>query len=275
MGLESVTTIYDLNTANPTGSDSRTQGDDHIRNLKTGITNTFLTGTDASKPAAGTLGRIYFASDVSKAYFDDGSAWIELTSQTESAAGDCRWTLRASEATGWLFLNGRTIGHAGSGADLTGTTYQNLYNVLKACDPNAGTETWGVNLVTMPDMAQRIIAGYDSGDAEYDKNGETGGAETVTLATANLPGHTHGVGTLAAASDGAHTHSHAAFTTSDAAGGGAYFAAGANQNNPGDPATSSAGAHTHTLSGSTASAGSGTAFDVRNKFIVMRMEVKY
>lgn len=37
MALESVTHISDLDAANPTSSDSRTQGDDHIRNIKTAL----------------------------------------------------------------------------------------------------------------------------------------------------------------------------------------------------------------------------------------------
>lgn len=41
MGLESVTYINDLVTSNPSGSDPRNQGDDHIRNIKSAIKSTF------------------------------------------------------------------------------------------------------------------------------------------------------------------------------------------------------------------------------------------
>jgi len=37
MGLETVTNISDLNAANPTGSDSPSDGDNHIRNIKTAL----------------------------------------------------------------------------------------------------------------------------------------------------------------------------------------------------------------------------------------------
>ncbi|MBO3801758.1 MAG: hypothetical protein JTT12_05520 [Candidatus Brockarchaeota archaeon] len=35
-------------------------------------------GTDASKPAAGSTGRLYFATDTSILYYDNGSAWVEM-----------------------------------------------------------------------------------------------------------------------------------------------------------------------------------------------------
>ena len=43
MGLESVTYVQDLTTSNPTASDLRAQGDDHIRAIKTALRNTFPT----------------------------------------------------------------------------------------------------------------------------------------------------------------------------------------------------------------------------------------
>lgn len=63
MGLESVTYVGDLNTANPTGTDPKNQGDDHIRNLKTALRNSFagfagaivVTGTDGGAVNAYTL----------------------------------------------------------------------------------------------------------------------------------------------------------------------------------------------------------------------------
>lgn len=41
MGLETGTYISDLNTANPTGADAKSQGDDHLRLLKSTIKTTF------------------------------------------------------------------------------------------------------------------------------------------------------------------------------------------------------------------------------------------
>jgi hypothetical protein len=41
MTVESVTYISDLNASNPAAGDAKSEGDDHIRNIKTGIKNTF------------------------------------------------------------------------------------------------------------------------------------------------------------------------------------------------------------------------------------------
>lgn len=79
-----------------------------------------------------------------------------------------------------------------------------------------------------PDLRDRFIVGAGNTYAVD----ATGGSNTVTLAEANLPGHTHSVsGTTA--SDGAHTH-----------------------NVSGN--TSTTGAHTHTLSGNTSNSGNHT-----------------
>ena len=41
--------------------------------------------------------------------------------------GDIKWSLSATEESGYIWLNGRTLGSAGSAATLKGTTYQPLY----------------------------------------------------------------------------------------------------------------------------------------------------
>ena len=45
MALETATGIYDLNSANPTGTDQKAQGDDHIRLIKSTLLNTFANVT--------------------------------------------------------------------------------------------------------------------------------------------------------------------------------------------------------------------------------------
>lgn len=80
MGLESASTIYDLNAANPPGTDGRPEGDNHIRLVKGAIQGTFLKGTEAALPAAGTVGRRYIATDTKKYYYDTGAAWVEIGS---------------------------------------------------------------------------------------------------------------------------------------------------------------------------------------------------
>lgn len=135
------------------------------------------------------------------------------------------------------------------------------------------------------------------GGASY--NSAAGGNDSITLAEANLPSHTHGSGTLSAdsagshyhsvdppskttSSAGSHTHSYNDYYTHDhgklTANGswGSHWATGGNHGrttgsagshthtvNIGAFNSASAGAHTHTISGSTGATGSGTAFDNR------------
>lgn len=46
--------------------------------------------------------------------------------------------------------------------------------------------------------AGRMIVGFDSGDTNFDTAGETGGANTVTLTTTEMPAHTHTVASVTA-----------------------------------------------------------------------------
>lgn len=57
MPIEPVTHIADLDPANPDGAQAKSQGDDHIRNLKTALKNS-LPGFDGAVIAAGTNGGV-------------------------------------------------------------------------------------------------------------------------------------------------------------------------------------------------------------------------
>lgn len=88
MGLESpVNTIQDLNSANPLGTDLRSQGDDHLRLIKAALKATWLTGVVGSRPSAGTAHRWYFATDTDQLFYDNGTSWLELSFSTWSQVG--------------------------------------------------------------------------------------------------------------------------------------------------------------------------------------------
>lgn len=101
--------------------------------------------------------------------------------------------------------------------------------------------------------------------------GSTGGAATKTLATDELPSHSHSF-SATSSSDGAHKH---------AVGVDAVSSAGSGKfgiNSPGDAdgdagsltnGTWSAGAHTHTVSGTSGTAGSGTAFSILPPYVAV------
>lgn len=79
--------------------------------------------------------------------------------------------------TGWAVMDGSTI----TGGQ---TLYPSLWAVLPAVFKS------GANIV-LPDTRGRVSVGRDSADAQFDNVGDTGGAKTVTLTTAQMPVHTH------------------------------------------------------------------------------------
>lgn len=130
------------------------------------------------------------------------------------------------------------------------------------CDGNNGT----------PDLRNRFIVGAGS---TY-QPGNTGGSDSVTLTTEQMPSHTHGH-SLSAASNGSHSHSHS-FSISlsnlscSSAGEhthnihmGRNASASAKYPQPAtgasstDSRTESSGSHTHTISGSGTLSGSITS----------------
>lgn len=97
----------------------------------------------------------------------------------------------ASVPTGWLLANGQEIAIA---------DYSNLYDILT----NTGTVfPYGANTngsggagsthFRLPNMKGRVPVGIDNSQLEFDSMGETGGAKTHTLTTAQIPAHSHTV----------------------------------------------------------------------------------
>lgn len=169
--------------------------------------------------------------------------------------------------TSWLLEYGQAVSR---------TTYATLFARI-GTTYGAGDSSTTFNL---PDCRGRVTAGKDdmggssanrltnqSGGLNGDTLGATGGSETHTLTSAQLPAHTHAAGTLATASDGAHTHTYVGF---GAAGFGVNAATGATSGTQAN--TGSSGAHTHTISGSTGSVGDGTAHNnVQPTIIKLKM----
>ncbi len=200
-------------------------------------------------------------------------ALLALAASGGGRTGDVKMALRATADTGWLLLNGDTIGNAASGADHAGDDYEDLFVALwtDLADGQApvsggrgasAAADWAANkTLTLGDYTNRLPVG--AGD-DY-ALGETGGS-----ADAIVVSHTHTAGTLAADSNGAHTHS--IQRGPSATGALASFVSGTDAEAFGN--TDSQGAHTHTVSGSTASAGSSGTGANMPPFFAVRWQVK-
>jgi len=91
----------------------------------------------------------------------------------------------ATAPTDWLLCDGSAVSR---------TTYATLFGVIST---TYGTGD-GSTTFNLPNLKGRIPVGRDSAQTEFDVLGETGGAKTHTLVTAEMPSHTH--------TQNAHTH---------------------------------------------------------------------
>lgn len=156
------------------------------------------------------------------------------------------------------------------------------------CNGQVVTRTDGGGTITTPDLRDRFIVG--SGTTYT--IGNTGGANTVSLTTGQLPSHTHSLnlsGTIGAA--GAHSHSvndpgHSHPYTWKTTGGGDNSGGDVNQINNGTFWTGAAatgisinavGDHTHslTLSGSANATGSGDAHENRPPYYALAFIMRH
>lgn len=232
-----------------------------VGNLTGNVTGN-ITGTTTGNHV-GTLsvtgGSITGITDLSIA--DGGTG----ASTAPAAVANLGFTQTAAQISNYLVPQGGIIMWSGSVAAVpTGWAL---------CDGSNGT----------PDLRGRFIIGAGGAYAVA----ATGGAETVTLAEANLPAHTHGFGTLAVASGGSHTHTLASasaasggnsfsinsrrqdgtnsifsgasgITLTESGAGGSFTRVGSGGGTSAADNISYTGTHTHTLSGTTDSGGAHT-----------------
>lgn len=94
--------------------------------------------------------------------------------------------------TNWLICDGSAISRSSYSAlfAIIGTTY------------GAGNGTTTFNI---PNLKGKIPVGLNSSETEFDTLGETGGAKTHTLSTAEMPSHSH---TGSTSADGNHAHNY-------------------------------------------------------------------
>lgn len=149
-----------------------------------------------------------------------------------------------------------------NGQALSRSVYSDLFSIL-GTTYGAGDGSTTFNL---PNTKGRDVKGYDPNDTQFSTIGQTGGAKTASLSSANNGPHTH---TGTTSSNGNHSHSTNARWWQDAGGSGNYnMTSGGNGYARGLQAVTvnAAGAHTHGFT--TASSGTGTPFSVLDPYIV-------
>lgn len=138
--------------------------------------------TEASRDALTPVDRMVIVRTDKPAieYYDAASSsWITydfaFIGQIRQVAFDA-----VTAPEGWLFCDGSAVSR---------TTYAELFAVIgTAFGAGDGSTTFNV-----PNLGGRVPVGEDTGDADFDVIGETGGAKEVTLDSDELPTHDHTV----------------------------------------------------------------------------------
>jgi hypothetical protein len=141
MGLETVTLINDLVITNPTSSDPRSEGDDHLRNIKKAVKATFPNLTAAVTPTAVELNHV-------------GGATGNIQTQLNAKVGTAGGTM-----TGDLTMNASSIIEA-EGAAVASAATTNIW----AGDGNTVHVTGSVTITsfgTAPQAGARMKVIFD------------------------------------------------------------------------------------------------------------------
>ena len=185
MGLETGTYIDSLNSSNPTATDAVSEGDDHLRLIKSTVKATFPNLSNAVTSTHTELNLLdgVTANTTELNYVDVATLGTAEASKAVTADANKDITgIRNLTITGAL--------SAGSGL----VTMSDIYPV-GSIYINAAVTTNPATLLGFGTWVAfgtgRMMVGYDASDTDFDALQETGGAKTHTLTTSELPSHTH------------------------------------------------------------------------------------
>jgi hypothetical protein len=182
MGLETGTYIDSLNNSNPTAGDAVSEGDDHLRLIKSTVKATFpnLSGAVTSTQAELNLLDGVTANTTELNYVDITTLGTTQASKAVTADANKDVTgIRNLTITGTLTASIESAYPVGS-----------IYiNAAVTTNPATllGFGTW------VAFGTGKMMVGYDASDTDFDALQETGGAKTHTLTTAELPSHNHSI----------------------------------------------------------------------------------
>jgi len=244
MGLETGTYIDSLNSSNPTASDAVSEGDDHLRLIKSTVKATFPNLSNAVTSTHTELNLLdgVTANTTELNYVDVTTlGTVEASKAVTADANKDITGARNLTITGTMTI----------GSD-TATTLQAVYPV-GSIYINAAVTTNPATLLGFGTWVAfgtgRMMIGYDASDTDFDALQETGGAKTKTLSTSELPSHNHGY-------TGQHTGNN---------GNGLHHHSGSTKIAVGDDTNE------RTSSNTVNSTGSGSAFSIMNPYIVAYM----
>lgn len=198
---------------NPSHSDQHSNSNDAIEALETkvGVNNSADTDSLDYKITNHThtlsAGATNVTASAAELNLLDGISAIDSDLSTVSASHDTLPTAKAtkdyvdsidttpagtismfagsSAPDDWLLCDGSAVSR---------TTYATLFGVLSTTYGSGD----GSTTFNLPDLKGKVPVGYNSADTNFDALGETGGAATHTLTSAEMPEHTH--------TQNAHTH---------------------------------------------------------------------
>ena len=188
MGLETGTYIDSLNSSNPTATDAVSEGDDHIRLIKSTVKATF---PNLSNAVTSTHTELNLLDGVTATTGELNYVDVETLGTVEASKAI---TVDANkDVTGIrnLTITGTLSGASGlvtmSDVYPVGSIYINATN---STNPGTllGFGTW------VAFGAGRVPVGIDATQTEFDTAEETGGAKTHTLSISEIPAHTHNQG---------------------------------------------------------------------------------
>ena len=185
MGLETGTYIDSLNSSNPTASDAVSEGDDHLRLIKSTVKATFPNLSNAVTSTHTELNLLdgVTANTTELNYVD--VATLGTVEASKAVTADAN-----KDITGARNLTITGALSAGSGLITLAEVYPvgSIYiNAAVATNPGTllGFGTW------VAFGAGRVMVGIDASQTEFDTLGEESGSKTHQLTEAELPSHFH------------------------------------------------------------------------------------
>ena len=188
MGLETGTYIDSLNSSNPTATDAVSEGDDHLRLIKSTVKATFPNLSNAVTSTHTELNLLdgVTANTTELNYVD--VATLGTVEASKAVTADAN-----KDITGARNLTITGALSAGSGLITLADVYPvgSIYiNAAVATNPGTllGFGTW------VAFGTGRTMVGIDASQTEFDTLGEEGGSKTHQLTEAELPSHQHDQG---------------------------------------------------------------------------------